>query len=345
VTLGEKRDLLCMEKDELREYLIAAGEPDYRTKQLFRWVHGRRIQSFDEMTDISKPLRERIDDDFRIGRVSVEKKLCSSDGTIKYLFVLEDGELIETVAMRYKRGISVCISTQAGCGMGCAFCASASGGLVRNLTASEMLLQVYSAAEDLGERIAGVVLMGTGEPLDNFCNVMAFYDIITDKDGFGLSGRSVSLSSCGLADKIDMLADMKTQLTLSVSLHAVNDELRTKLMPVNRLFGISRLIGSCRRYFELTHRRISFEYAVIARVNDGEEDAKKLAELIKGMGAHVNLIPVNSVLSRDFSATKEQVESFKSKLQALRVNVTVRRTLGADIDAACGQLRRRVSND
>jgi len=321
------------------------GEPDYRAKQLFHWIHGKRAQSFDEMTDLSKALREKLSSDFYIGRILSRAKQCSQDSTRKYLFSLGDGELVETVAMYYAQGVTVCVSTQAGCRMGCVFCASAAGGFVRNLTASEMLLQVYSVAEDLNEKIAGVVLMGTGEPLDNFCNVMAFYDIITDKDGFGLSNRSVSLSTCGLADMIDLLADKKTQLTLSVSLHAADDELRTRLMPVNRSFSISRLMDSCRRYYRLTRRRISFEYMVIAGLNDGDDDAKKLAELMKGVGAHVNLIPANPVFTQEYTATKEQAEAFNSKLRTLGVNATVRRTLGKDIDAACGQLRRRSSED
>ncbi len=338
--MEQKTDILNLTKEELEGYFKTIKEPAFRVKQLFRWLHQRRVAGFDEMTDLSKGLRERLSEDFSIGAVAIAKKQCSKDGTVKYLFSLADGNCIETVAMFYEHGVSVCVSSQVGCRMGCSFCASTVGGLVRNLTAAEILLQVYAVDRDLGRRVDSVVMMGIGEPLDNFCNVVRFYDMITDGDGYGISNRSVSVSTCGLTDRIGELAALKKQLTLSVSLHAPDDEKRSKIMPVNREFGLSELIKSCRNYQEQTGRRISFEYTVIAGFNDGDDDAKKLAALLRGMGVHVNLIPVNASARGGFRATRKDADSFMVKLTALRINATVRRTLGTDIDAACGQLRR-----
>ena len=339
--MGEKRDILGLTKAELSEVLGALGEPAYRSGQLFSWLHKRGVREFSQMTDISKALRGSLQEAFFIGRLTKADERRSADGTVKYLYTLEDKELIETVVIYSNAGISLCISTQAGCSMGCVFCASAADSLARNLTIPELLGQVYAAADDLEARVDRIVLMGTGEPLDNFCNVMAFYDIITDKDGYGLRNRAVSLSTCGLADKIDLLAGMKTQMTLSVSLHATTDELRDRLMPVNRVYGIDRLMESCLNYQRLTGRRVTFEYAVMAGLNNADEDAMRLAKLARNTGAHVNLIPVNPVRGEAYAASGEDADSFCSKLTALGANATVRRTLGADIEAACGQLRRK----
>ena len=342
-----KRDIKSFPLARLTEELTGMGLPKFRAGQVYRWLHQRQISDFAQMTDLSAALRQQLDEKFYINTVSVKKKLVSSiDGTVKYLYGLSDGNCVETVLMRYKHGNSLCISTQVGCRMGCAFCASTLGGLVRNLTAAEMLDEVYTAARDSGEKVSSIVLMGIGEPLDNMEHVLSFLEILSSPEGLGLSLRHVSLSTCGLADQIRALADRKLQLTLSVSLHAPNDAIRTRSMPINKRYPIGELLDACRYYFEQTGRRISFEYALIAGVNDAPAHADELAALLRGMGAHVNLIPVNPVRETGMKrGDRASVERFCGRLASRGINATVRRELGTDISAACGQLRRQEMGD
>jgi len=338
-------DLRGLPFERLRAETDALGLPAFRAKQLFSWLHQRRAKDFSEMTDLPKTLRERLSARYHLANVSIERKLVSAkDGTVKYLYALEDGEHVEGVRMSYRRGGSLCISTQCGCRMGCTFCASTLTGLSRSLSASEMLMEVYLAAEDAeasGDKIASVVLMGIGEPLDNFDSVMDFLTLVASEQGFNMGMRHISLSTCGLVDQIDRLAEKKLQLTLSVSLHAPNDEIRRRTMPVARRWPMEELMRACRDYFTKTGRRISFEYALIDGVNDGPEHAAELARLLKGTGSHVNLIPVNRVAETGYRRSKrEKVDAFCKLLQEGGVNATVRRELGSDINAACGQLRR-----
>ncbi len=340
-------DLRSLTYEKLCEEIKAMGLPAFRAKQIYEWLHQKRAGSYDEMTNLPAALRERLKSEYPLAAVSVEQKLVSKiDGTVKYLFRLGDGEHVEGVRMAYKRGGSLCISTQCGCRMGCTFCASTLTGLCRNLTPSEMLSEVYLAAKDAeenGEKIASIVLMGIGEPLDNFDNVMDFLTIVTSEQGFNMGMRHISLSTCGLVDKIYKLAEKKLQLTLSVSLHAPNDEIRRRTMPIARRYPIDELIKACRDYFDTTGRRISFEYALIDGVNDQPEHAMELIALLKGMGAHVNLIPVNKVNETGYRRGKrETVEAFCKLLNDYGQNATIRRELGSDINAACGQLRRSV---
>lgn len=340
-------DLRSLTYEKLCEEIKAMGLPVFRAKQIYEWLHQKRAGSYDEMTNLPAALRERLKSEYPLAAVSVERKLVSKfDGTVKYLFRLGDGEHVEGVRMAYKRGGSLCISTQCGCRMGCTFCASTLTGLCRNLTPSEMLSEVYLAAKDAeenGEKIASIVLMGIGEPLDNFDNVMDFLTIVTSEQGFNMGMRHISLSTCGLVDKIYKLAEKKLQLTLSVSLHAPNDEIRRRTMPIARRYPIDELIKACRDYFDTTGRRISFEYALIDGVNDQPEHAMELIALLKGMGAHVNLIPVNKVNETGYRRGKrETVEAFCKLLNDNGQNATIRRELGSDINAACGQLRRSV---
>lgn len=340
-------DLRSLTYEKLCGEVKNMGLPAFRAKQIYEWLHQKRAASYDEMTNLPAALRERLKAEYPLADVVIERKLVSKiDGTVKYLFRLGDGEHVEGVRMAYKRGGSLCISTQCGCRMGCTFCASTLTGLCRNLTPSEMLCEVYLAAKDAeesGEKIASMVLMGIGEPLDNFDNVMDFLTIVTSEQGFNLGMRHISLSTCGLVDKIYKLAERKLQLTLSVSLHAPNDEIRRRTMPIARRYPIEELIKACKDYFDITGRRISFEYALIDGVNDKPEHAMELIALLKGMGAHVNLIPVNRVNETGYRRGKrESVEAFCKLLNDNGQNATVRRELGSDINAACGQLRRSV---
>lgn len=340
-------DLRSLTYEKLCGEVKNMGLPAFRAKQIYEWLHQKRAASYDEMTNLPAALRERLKAEYPLADVVIERKLVSKiDGTVKYLFRLGDGEHVEGVRMAYKRGGSLCISTQCGCRMGCTFCASTLTGLCRNLTPSEMLCEVYLAAKDAeesGEKIASMVLMGIGEPLDNFDNVMDFLTIVTSEQGFNLGMRHISLSTCGLVDKIYKLAERKFQLTLSVSLHAPNDEIRRRTMPIARRYPIEELIKACKDYFDTTGRRISFEYALIDGVNDKPEHAMELIALLKGMGAHVNLIPVNRVNETGYRRGKrESVEAFCKLLNDNGQNATVRRELGSDINAACGQLRRSV---
>ncbi len=336
------RDLLSLTKAEISDLFSELKQPKYRGTRLFCWLHQKRVSSFDEMSDFPKELREELARDFRIGSLETVRAQHSSDGTVKFLYKLFDGNMIETVAMRYNHGVSVCVSTQVGCRMGCAFCASTKNGLVRSLEAGEILSQIYATERQVGERVDSVVLMGIGEPLDNFDNVLRFVDLVTDPDGYNLSNRAIALSTCGIVPRIDELSTLKKQLTLSVSLHAATDEQRSEIMPINKSYQIAELMAACERYFAATKRRISFEYAVIHDKNDTERDADNLARLLKGTASHVNLIPINPISETDFFASREHAVSFQKKLIARGINATVRRTLGKDISAACGQLRREA---
>ena len=316
------------------------GLPAFRAKQLFTWLY--KVESFDEMTNLPKELRGYLSENFYIPKITAERKLVSKlDGTTKYLFSFEDGEMIETIVMKYKHGNSVCISSQVGCRMGCSFCASTMGGLVRNLTAGEMLAQYEYVNRDTEGGVSNIVIMGIGEPLDNFDNLVRFLKNINDENGINLSHRHISVSTSGLCDRIRELADMKLQITLSVSLHAPNDEKRSALMPVNRKYGISELMSACDYYTAKTNRRISYEYTLISGVNDSISDALELASLLKSKLAHVNLIPVNEVKGKDQRASNtKRVKDFAEVLTSKGINATVRRTLGSDINASCGQIRR-----
>lgn len=336
-------DLKSMTIEELSRFLAEMGEPKFRAKQVFCWLHQKGVLSFDEMSNLPVSLREKLRENCYITSFSIVRKLSSQlDGTVKYLFELPDGEYVETVLMRYEHGNSLCISSQVGCRMGCEFCASTKAGFIRHLTPSEILEQVYAVSRDTGEKISNIVLMGIGEPLDNFDNVMRFLELISHPEGLNLSHRHISLSTCGVVDRIYELADKNLQLTLSISLHATDDEIRSSIMPINRRWNIEELLKACRHYTDRTHRRISYEYSLIKGVNDSKEQALRLAKLLKGTLCHVNLIPVNYVEEAGFEkSSKEAVYAFQKTLNDKGINATVRRTLGADINAACGQLRRQ----
>ena len=337
-------DLKSMTLEELTAWLQEQGEPAFRGKQVFRWFY-RGATSFGEMSDLSKPLRQKLEEQCFLSKPKVARKQVSAlDGTIKYLWELADGNCIETVLMRYKHGNTVCISCQVGCRMGCAFCASTLAGKVRDLTPAEMVDQVLFTQIDSGEPISNIVLMGIGEPLDNYDTVMKFLTLVNHPDGLNIGMRHISLSTCGLVGKIDKLAQRGLQLTLSVSLHAPDDETRSKIMPVNRGIGVERLMDCCRRYFQTTGRRISYEYAMIDGVNDSDQQADRLASLLKGTPGHVNLIPLNDVEESPLKPSR-RVAAFQKRLESQGVTVTVRRKLGGDIDASCGQLRRKAMRE
>ena len=332
--------------EELEELLSELGEPRYRAKQVFKWL-GRGIGDIDEMSDIPKSLREKLKENYTLYRPKVlSKQVSKLDGTIKYLWELSDGNAVETVVMSYKHGNTVCVSTQVGCRQGCAFCASTIGGLVRGLEAREILEEVMFSQLDSGRTISNIVLMGIGEPLDNFDNVVRFLKLVNSPDGMNIGMRHISLSTCGLTEMFDKLADLNLQLTLSVSLHAPYDETRSKIMPANHGRGVEQLMECCKRYYERTGRRISFEYIMIDGVNDTEYHAQLLAKRAKYVSAHVNLIPMNHVEeSRFHPSTQGHIKAFVKVLEENGVNVTVRRKLGGDVDASCGQLRRKMQKD
>ncbi len=340
------RDIKAMLPDEIAAALAELGEPKYRAKQIFQWL-ARGVESFDEMTDVSKKLRETLKREFFITKLKMLRKQVSSiDGTIKYLWELPDGNAVETVVMQYRHGNTICISSQVGCRQGCAFCASTIGGLIRGLESSEMLDEVLYSERESGMKISNIVLMGIGEPLDNFDNVIRFLRLVNHPDGENIGMRHISLSTCGLTERFDELADLNLQLTLSVSLHAPDDETRSRIMPANRGRGVEQLISACSRYYEKTGRRISFEYAMIDGVNDTPYHAKLLAQHAKRVCAHVNLIPLNHVEERQFApSTPEHMKAFIRVLEEAGVNVTVRRRLGSDVDASCGQLRKKVAEN
>ena len=336
-----KKDILSYDLEELSAEIELLGEKKFRAKKVYEWLHTKRVHEFANMSNISSSLRTKLDEIYCINSLKIVRKLESAlDNTVKYLYELSDGNHIESVLMEYKHGNSLCISTQVGCKMGCSFCASTIAGFKRNLLVSEMLLQVYTAEEDSGKHVDSIVLMGIGEPLDNFENVVKFLQILSFETGKNLSLRHVSLSTCGLVDRIYDLAEYRFGLTLSISLHAADDVKRSSIMPVNKRHNISELIKACKDYTDRTGRRISFEYAVIHGVNDTQEDAEKLVRLLKGMNCHVNLIPVNEIKERNYRSDRNALHTFAAALEKGGLNATIRRTLGADIDAACGQLRR-----
>ena len=333
-------DLKSLLRPELEAFFSELGQPKFRAKQVFQWLH-QGTDSFDVMSNLPKTLRKKLSETCEITAPTVERRQISKlDGTIKYLWRLSDGNCIETVLMRYKHGNTICVSCEVGCAMGCAFCASTLGGLVRRLRPSEMLDQLIFAQKDSGLAISNIVLMGIGEPLDNLDTVLRFLKLVNDPDGLNIGMRHISLSTCGLVDQIDKLAEHRLQLTLSVSLHAPDDRTRSRLMPVNQSVGVERLMACCRRYFEKTGRRISYEYAMIDGVNDQDWQADLLVQHLKGQPGHVNLIPLNDVRESPLKPSR-RIAQFQRRLEQQGVTCTVRRKLGSDIDASCGQLRRQ----
>ena len=335
-----KTNLKDFTLSELEKIISDMGEQRFRAKQIFKWLYDG-AESYEEMTNIPKRLIEKLDEKYSVNNLKIEQKFVSRiDETRRYLLQLDDGNFVESVLMKYHHGYTICVSSQVGCAMGCAFCASTVGGRVRSLTAGEIIGQVMTVQKDLGQRISNIVMMGMGEPLDNFDNVMRFLENVNNPLGLNIGHRHITLSTCGLVDKIYELADRKMQITLSISLHAPNDEKRSAIMPVNKKYNIEKLLKACRYYIEQTGRRISFEYTLIRGVNDNEAEARELLKLIKGMLCHVNLIPVNEVKESGFSASdRNAVEKFRAVLENGGISATVRREMGADISAACGQLR------
>ena len=339
-------NLKNLTQPELANILKELGQPAFRAKQVYTWLH-KGVRSYDEMTNLPKALRDQLSENYPINPPKVVRKQESrKDGTINYLWQLSDGNCVETVLMRYNYGNTVCISTEVGCAMGCAFCASTIGGLVRRLEPFEMLDEVLFTQIDSGLPISRIVLMGIGEPLDNFDNVMRFLELVNSEAGMNISMRHISLSTCGLIPKIDALAEKKLQISLAISLHGPNNEIRGKVMPVNKAYPIEQLLEACRRYFDATGRRIHFEYAMIDGVNDREEDAKEILRRMKGLPAHFNLIPLNHVEESPLKpSSKANVARFQKLLEDGGITATVRRTLGSDIDASCGQLRRKYNKE
>ena len=344
--MKNKMDIKSLNMEELTAFVVGLGEKKFRGKQLYEWLHVRQAASFDEMTNLSKEFRERLKETCELVCLrQVEVQISAIDGTRKYLFALSDGNVIESVLMRYKHGNSVCISSQVGCRMGCRFCASTLDGLVRGLAPSEMLDQIYRISKDIGERISNVVVMGTGEPMDNFDNLLKFIELLTDENGLHISQRNLTVSTCGIVPRMRELADYKLAITLALSLHASNQKKRLSLMPVANKYEIHEVVDACRYYFAQTGRRVTFEYSLVGGVNHTDEDAAELSQLIRGMNCHVNLIPVNPIKERDYvQSDTESIQAFKAKLEKNGINVTVRREMGRDIDGACGQLRRKHMN-
>lgn len=340
--MSDKVDLKSMNLAEMTEFIVSIGEKPFRAKQVYQWIHEKQADSFDEMTNISKKMRESLADAGYLTTLKKEEvQISKLDGTRKYLFQLEDGNVIESVLMRYKHGNSVCISSQVGCRMGCRFCASTLDGLVRGLRPAEMLDQIYQIGKDIGERISNVVVMGTGEPMDNFDNLLRFIELLTDENGLHISQRNLTVSTCGIVPRMRELADKKLQITLALSLHASNQEKRLSLMPVANKYDIHEVVDACRYYFDQTGRRVTFEYSLVGGVNDTDQDAEELCRLVKGMNCHINLIPVNPIKERDYVQSNAKViAAFKNKLEKTGLAVTVRREMGRDIDGACGQLRK-----
>ncbi len=341
-----KTDLRSMNQKELRAYMESIGQKAFRAKQLFSWMHQKQADSWEEMTNLPQALRAQLAEQATLYPLRPVEVLTSKlDGTQKYLFELEDGNVIESVLMRYHHGNSVCISSQVGCRMGCRFCASTIGGRIRNLTAAEMLGQIYQITKLTGERVSNVVIMGTGEPLDNYDNFLRFVELLTCEDGLHLSQRNITVSTCGIVENIRRLADEHLQITLALSLHASNQQKREQLMPIANKYDLSEVLDACRYYFAQTGRRLTFEYSLVAGVNDTDEDAAQLAQLLHGINCHINLIPVNPVKERDFvQPDRSRVEAFQHKLEKRGMQVTIRREMGRDINGACGQLRRSYMN-
>ena len=338
-----KKDICSYNYDELKEEMLVIGEKAFRSKQIYEWLHVKLADDFDEMTNLSKALREKLKKNYEIRKVKmIDHQISKEDPTEKFLFELEDGNMVESVLMKYNYGNSVCISSQAGCRMGCRFCASTIGGLVRSLEPSEMLRQIYHIQKITGERVSNVVVMGTGEPLDNYDNFVKFIHMLSDEHGLNISQRNITISTCGIVPKIKELAQKHLQITLAISLHSPNDEMRRGLMPIAMKYSIDELLDACHYYFKETNRRMTFEYSLVAGVNDQPVHAEELAGRLKGFPCHVNLIPVNPIKERDFKQSMpKSVMEFKKILEKNRVNVTIRREMGADINAACGQLRRK----
>ena len=339
--MEQKRCISSLTLAELTAALKAMGQPGFRAKQIFHWVHQKLVTEFSAMTDQPKTLLAKLEEQFYIAAPKIERRQEAKDGTVKYLLRMADGNCIETVVMRYHYGNTVCVSTQVGCRMGCRFCASTQAGRVRNLEAGEICSEIYTAQKDIGERISHIVLMGIGEPLDNYANVRKFLTLVNHPNGMNIGMRHISLSTCGLIKGIDRLAEENLQLTLSVSLHAPDDETRSRLMPVNRATGVDALFAACRRYFQKTGRRISYEYAMIDGVNDTPRQAALLGDRLEGTVAHVNLIPLNYVEESSLHPSTH-VAQFQRQLEKRGITATVRRRLGSDIDASCGQLRRKA---
>lgn len=337
------KDIKSMPLTALQADIIALGEKSFRSKQIYQWMHQKLVTDFTAMTNLSAPLREYLQAHYRYTcLMPVQIQESAIDGTRKYLFALSDGNLVESVRMKYRHGNSVCISSQVGCRMGCAFCASAMDGLARSLTAGEMLEQIYAITRDTGERVSHVVVMGMGEPLDNYDNLLTFIRMLSDENGLCTSQRNLTVSTCGLVPELYRLAEERLQLTLALSLHAPTDEKRALLMPIAKRYPLTEVIAACNHYFKRTGRRITFEYSLMKNINDSDEDAKTLARLLAPLNCHVNLIPVNPVKERDFMPTNgKKLQEFKNKLEKYPINVTIRREMGRDIDGACGQLRRR----
>ena len=348
----EKTDIKSLDYDELKDFFVSIGEKPFRAKQVYQWMHEKQADGFEEMTNLSKNLREKLAETCEYTCLENVQTLVSElDGTRKYLFRLSDGYVVESVLMRYQHGNSVCISTQVGCRMGCKFCASGLngrfcastiGGKTRDLTAGEMLDQIYRIQKDIGERVSNLVMMGTGEPLDNYDNAVKFIRMLSDEHGLNISQRNITLSTCGIVPRMRQLADEGFQITLALSLHGSNQEKRRKLMPVANKYDITEVLAACDEYFKETGRRVSFEYSLVHGVNDTDEDAQELIHLLKHKNCHINLIPVNPVKERDFvRPSRKSALNFKNKLEKSGINVTIRREMGSDIDGACGQLRRR----
>ena len=340
-------DIKSLEISELEKFILEIGEAKFRAKQIYEWLHKKLVLNFDEMSNLSLNLKRKLKTLAHITSIKEELvRISKLDDTRKYLFELEDGNIIESVLMKYKHGNSICISSQVGCRMGCTFCASTIDGLVRNLTAAEMLDQVYSIQKSLGERISNIVIMGSGEPMDNYDNIVKFVRLITSSDGLNISQRNITISTCGIVPKMRKLAEEGLQVTLALSLHAPNDEIRRNLMPIAKTHSIEDILSACSYYFEKTGRRVSYEYSLVRGVNDNKEEAKRLIELLKNMKGHINLIPVNPIEERDYKeSSKKAIYEFKNELERNGLNVTIRREMGRDIDGACGQLRRHYKKE
>ena len=341
--MTEKKDICSYTFEELQEEMKALGEKAFRAKQIYEWLHVKLVDTFDEMTNLSKALRERLEENYEIRKVEMaDRQISVQDGTNKFLFCLQDGNMVESVLMRYKHGNSVCISSQVGCRMGCRFCASTLDGLERNLTTSEMLRQIYQIQKISGERVHNIVVMGTGEPLDNYDNFVKFVHMISDAHGLHISQRNLTASTCGIVPAIYRLAEEGLAITLALSLHGSNQEKRRSLMPVANKYELSEVLAACDAYFDKTGRRLTFEYSLVHGVNDTKEDAAELAGILKPRNCHLNLIPVNPIKERNYEKPdKKSAENFKNKLEKNGINVTIRREMGSDIDGACGQLRRK----
>ncbi|MFR3727349.1 23S rRNA (adenine(2503)-C(2))-methyltransferase RlmN [Lacrimispora sp.] len=341
-----KTDIKSLDLEKLISYMVSIGEKPFRAKQLYEWMHKKLASDYDEMTNLPKSLKEKLLQSAAFtSLVVVEEKISKIDGTRKYLFGLSDGNIIESVLMKYNHGNSVCISSQVGCRMGCRFCASTLDGLERNLTASEMLDQIYRIQKATGERVSNVVVMGSGEPMDNYDNLIDFIRLLTDENGLNISQRNITVSTCGLVPEIRKLAEEDLQITLALSLHAPNDQVRRSLMPIANRYSLAEVLPACQEYFEKTGRRLTFEYSLVSGVNDNLKEAAALSALLKGLHGHVNLIPVNPIKERDYvQSDKKAILDFKNYLEKNGINVTIRREMGRDINGACGQLRKSFIN-